>query len=356
MEPACLFFVVIILCVVGVVELRPTHIIKLKTAHNRSSAARVLPRSENASMPNDSVSVKRDQYTHESPSWGIARVYHRERNELSSYTTDTGALGDGVHIYIFDTGINTAHPDFGNRAKHEGCFVDSEGDEDRSGHGTHVAGIIGGQTFGIAKNAILHNVKILDRRGDGSTVALIRAIAHVIKVAKPGKAIINLSLSGPRSQTIDDALDAAALAHNIPVFVSAGNSADDACDYSPSANPSVFTVGASTITDTVAHFSSFGQCVRMYAPGVNITSSWLQSGSHVMDGTSMASPHVTGIAAVLMSRYQYQSVYDLYNVLMSIGTQGKLSMAHADGESGASKFQHYNISYVVNFILVKFKI
>ena len=104
-------------------------------------------------------------------------------------------------------------------------------------------------------------------------------------VAKEGKSIINLSLSGPRSQLIDDALSSVAQTHNIPIFVAAGNTGDDACQYTPSANPSVFAVGATDNTDTIPAFSSFGRCVRLYAPGVGITSSWLDNETHILDGT-----------------------------------------------------------------------
>lgn len=148
-----------------------------------------------------------------------------------------------------------------------------------------MAGTIAGKMFGVAKNAIIHGVKILDRNGDGSTSALIQAISHVTRVAVPGHSIINLSLTGPRSQTIDDALSMAVHDFNIPVFVSAGNSGDNACDYSPSANPDVFAVGASNFDDIIPNFSSYGDCVRLYAPGTNITSSWLDSGAQTMDGT-----------------------------------------------------------------------
>jgi subtilisin family serine protease len=111
------------------------------------------------------------------------------------------------------------------------------------------------------------------------------AISYVSEIAKKNRSVINLSLSGPRSQTIDDALSNIVHKHGIPVFVSAGNSGDNACDYSPSANPDVFTVGASDLNDVVPSFSSYGECVRIYAPGTNITSSWLNGQSQIMDGT-----------------------------------------------------------------------
>lgn len=151
--------------------------------------------------------------------------------------------------------------------------------------GTHVAGTIGGSTFGVAKRVLIHGVKILDRNGDGTTSALVQAISHITQNAPHGRSIINLSLTGPRSETIDNALSMAVRQHGIPVFASAGNSGDDACNYSPAANPDVFTVGASDNHDGIPPFSSYGQCVRIYAPGAGITSSWVDNKSQIMDGT-----------------------------------------------------------------------
>ncbi|KAF7724385.1 subtilisin-like serine protease [Apophysomyces ossiformis] len=258
------------------------------------------------------------------PSWGLARVSQRKNADLSKYIGDDLA-GNGVHVYIFDTGINVQHPDFEGRAVMEPSFVGYEDNNDYSGHGTHVAGTIGGKTYGIAKSAILHGVKILDENGDGSIVGMMRAISHVIHVATPGKTIINLSLSGPRSQAMDDALTAAAEEHRIPIIASAGNTGDDACAYSPSANPNVFSVGASDYRDRVASFSSYGKCVRLYAPGANITSSWLKDSSMTMDGTSMANPHVSGIAALLMAKYDFRTVHEVYDALTAIATPDILS-------------------------------
>ncbi|KAI8886512.1 subtilisin-like protein [Backusella circina FSU 941] len=215
------------------------------------------------------------------PSWGICRINQRERGDLASYTSDTSA-GQGIDVYIFDTGINAEHPDFGGRAVRSENFIDYEDNIDYAGHGTHVAGTIGGMTYGIAKNVQLHGVKILDKNGDGSTATLIE------------------------------------------VFVSAGNTGDNACDYSPSANPDVFTVGASDLQDAIPSFSSYGECVRIYAPGTNITSTWMNDQSQTMDGTSMANPHVTGIAAMLMSERNFDSANDLYNTIIQIATPGVL--------------------------------
>ncbi|KAK4509377.1 uncharacterized protein ATC70_007728 [Mucor velutinosus] len=273
------------------------------------------------------------------PSWGLARINRRNKDDMTTYSVDESA-GGGVHVYVFDSGINADHPDFAGRASMEASFIDYEDNVDYAGHGTHVAGTIGGNSYGVAKNAILHGVKILDRNGDGTTSALIQAISHVTQIAIPGRSIINLSLTGPRSQTIDDALSMAVQQHGIPIFVSAGNSGDNACDYSPSANPDVFTVGASNQNDIIPSFSSYGECVRIYAPGTNITSSWLGSESQTMDGTSMANPHVTGIAAMLMSEYDFHSASELYEAIMNIATENVLTSSIDD--DGSERLLAYN--------------
>ncbi|KAI8991471.1 peptidase S8/S53 domain-containing protein [Mycotypha africana] len=263
------------------------------------------------------------------PSWGIARVSHRDLKNLDSYSADEAA-GAGIHVYVVDSGINIDHPDIKGRAFIEANYVDYEGDGDYAGHGTHVAGTIGGSLYGVAKNVILHSVKILDSKGDGLTTSLIEAVSHITEVAKPGRSLINISLTGPRSKMIDEVLSMAVREHGIPVFVSAGNTGDDACEYSPSANPDVFAVGASNDRDKIPSFSSYGDCVRVYAPGTNITSSWLEANVQTMDGTSMANPHVTGIAALLMSQHTFRSPHELYNAIVALATPGALEAASED--------------------------
>ncbi|KAI9494017.1 peptidase S8/S53 domain-containing protein [Zychaea mexicana] len=263
------------------------------------------------------------------PNWGIARITHRDKDDLKSNIFDDAMSGEGVHVYVFDTGVNADHPDIKGRVTRDANFIEYEDDNDASGHGTHVAGIIGGTTFGVAKKAQIHSIKILDKQGDGSTVSLLRAISFVGHVAIPGKSIINLSLSGPPSQLIDSALSSLARERNVPVFVAAGNTGDDACAYTPSRNAAVFAVGASDNIDNVPMFSSFGKCVRLYAPGVDITSSWLGTESHSLDGTSMANPHVTGIAALLLGKNNYASVDQVYDTLTSIATKNVLKMSPA---------------------------
>ncbi|ORZ21432.1 peptidase S8/S53 domain-containing protein [Absidia repens] len=265
------------------------------------------------------------QFTQAS-NWGLARIAHRSNTNLSSYSYHEND-GQGVDVYVLDSGVNVDHSDFGGRASHEISFVSDESDDDLGGHGTHVAGKIGGKIYGVAKGANIHAVKILDKKGMGSTSSLIQAISHVIDMAIPGKSLINLSLSGPKSKILNEVLKEATEGHNIPIFVSAGNSGSDACYFSPSSSKHVFTVGATDFEDKVPNYSDVGKCVSLYAPGSNIRSTWIGSteATQSLDGTSMANPHVAGIAAILMAEHSFDSVNDLYNTLRSMATRDVLN-------------------------------
>lgn len=193
--------------------------------------------------------------------------------------------------------------------------------------GTHVSGKIAGTEYGVAKSVNIRSVKILNKLGDGSTSSLLKGIEHVVKSAVPGKSLVNLSLSGPRSRMLDEALNSLVIKHKIPVFVSAGNAGTDACFFSPSSNPNVFVVGASDINDAVPRFSNVGECVHIYAPGANIVSTYIGGvdSSKSMDGTSMASPHVAGIAANLLAKKSFDTVQQLYDEIKSIATKGAIN-------------------------------
>lgn len=267
-------------------------------------------------------------------------------------------------MFVLDTGINTAHEDFGGRAIVDANFVNSETAQDLGGHGTHVAGIIGSSTFGVSKKAKLRSVKILDKHGDGTTVSLLQgtvsnmiciyillvsliinptiALEYIGKISKGEKSLINLSLSGPKSKLVNDALSSTSKSYNIPIFVSAGNSADDACEYSPSDNPDVFTVGSMDQDDNVSHFSATGECVRLYAPGQGIKSTWIGSNDNtmVLDGTSMANPHVSGIAALLMSQNSYSAPKELYDAITDIAIKGALKFENDGSQNSHNLLAH----------------
>lgn len=170
-----------------------------------------------------------------------------------------------------------------------------------------------------------------------------QALEHIGKRSKGEKSVINLSLSGPKSKLVNDALSSTSNDFNIPIFVSAGNTADDACNYSPSDNPDAFTVGSIDREDKVSRFSATGDCVRLYAPGQDIKSTWIGSNEDtmVMDGTSMANPHVSGIAALLMSRNSYSSPHELYNAITDLAMKGEMEL-----QSENSKSSHVLVAHV----------
>ena len=203
--------------------------------------------------------------------------------------------GKGVTAYVIDTGIDPANADFGGRAS---VAFDATGGNGRdcNGHGTHVAGTVGGARYGVAKNVTLKAVRVLDCQGSGTDADVVAGLDWVARHAhKP--AVANMSLGGGKSPTIDAA---ARKLSSTGVFlaVAAGNGSGDACDGSPSGAEGVLAVAAGDRTDTSATFTDYGRCVKVYAPGVGITSDWLGGRTSTISGTSMATPHVVGVAAL----------------------------------------------------------
>ncbi|KNE71594.1 hypothetical protein AMAG_16156 [Allomyces macrogynus ATCC 38327] len=254
------------------------------------------------------VSVSGPTTTQTGAPWGLARIC-RASGPVSSpltYTYPTTAAGSGVDAYILDTGINTAHVDFRGRAVWAPqVFSASKTFTDKHGHGTHVAGTIGSTTYGVAKSVRLVAVKVLDDSGNGPWSNVIAGIDYVVKQYRATKrpSVINISISGTKNSAFNSAISAA-IAAGVHVVVAAGNDAKDACNYSPSTASNVISVGATNPQEQVAVFSNYGSCVTLFAPGQQITSTYKGSTTATMSlsGTSMASPHVAGAVASLLSQ------------------------------------------------------
>jgi len=244
--------------------------------------------------------------------WGLRRLAQWTYTSTRPYYVSEPA-GRGVTVYILDTGVMISHPEFRGHASYAANYVPGEGPEDTRGHGTHVAGIVGGSLVGAARNATIRSVKVIGANG-GQFSWVVSGIQYVIQNAVKGKTVINMSLGGALSQSVNDAITAAYNA-GIPVIVAAGNSADDACNYSPAgAGAAVFAVGGVDNTDKIASWSNYGSCVDVFAPGVGIYSTWNNGSYSLLSGTSMASPHAAGTAALYLSMYSL-TVDQLYYYL-----------------------------------------
>ncbi len=230
--------------------------------------------------------------------WGLDRIDERSRPLSGSYTYNRA--GSGVRAYVIDTGIYTSHTDFGGRAS---AVYDAFGGngQDCNGHGTHVAGTIGGSKYGVAKSSYLRAVRVLDCDGSGATSGIIAGIDWVAKNSIH-PAVANMSLGGGYSSSLNSATTNLI---NSGVFtaVAAGNSNADACNYSPASASGTLTVAASDRSDVRASFSNYGGCVDVYGPGVAIKSDWLNGGTNTISGTSMASPHAAGVGVLYKSTY-----------------------------------------------------
>jgi cerevisin len=274
----------------------------------------------------------------ENAPWGLARVSHKEHptgNEAHTYSYPSSA-GEGVTVYVVDTGINIKHVDFEGRAEWGATIPDGDEDVDGNGHGTHCAGTIAGRTYGVAKKAKVVAVKVLRSNGSGSMSDVIKGIEYVAlqheqKVKKDGKtkSVANMSLGGGRSYALDRVVNAA-VDSGVVFAVAAGNDARNACFYSPAAASKPITVGASTIEDRNAWFSNHGMCVDVFAPGLDITSTWIGSdtATNTISGTSMASPHVAGLSAVILGEHEEPlSPQQVKDMIVDSATKGALKFS-----------------------------
>ena len=229
------------------------------------------------------------------PTWGLDRIDQRAGYD-GTYSYDT--TGAGVTVYVIDSGIRLDHDQFAGRARSGWDWVDGDANaSDCDGHGTHVAGTIGGRTYGVAKGVHLVSLRVFDCVGNGWGSDVIAAFDHVA-VNRTGPAVVNYSGGGPANSAMDAAA-ARTVASGVPLVAAAGNESTDACTRSPGRTASAITVAASSRSDTRAAFSNYGSCVDLFAPGVGVLSSYVSSATdtEVLDGTSMATPHVTGAVA-----------------------------------------------------------
>ncbi len=264
------------------------------------------------------------------PNWGLDRIDQRNLPLSASYTYT--ATGTGVKVYVADSGIRFSHTQFGGRAVSGIDAIDGGLADDCNGHGTHVAGIVGGSTVGPAKSATLVAVRVLDCAGNGTLSSIVSGMDYVVADHAAGTpAVVNLSLGGGANSTIDAAVQSA-INDGVTAVVAAGNGnwagrRQDACGYSPARVAGAITVGAVDKTDKAASFSNYGTCVDILAPGVAILSSWYtgDTAGATVDGTSQATPHVAGVAALYLQNNPGASVSAVTSAILNNATVGVIS-------------------------------
>jgi subtilisin family serine protease len=253
--------------------------------------------------------------TQSSATWGLDRIDQRNLPLSTTYTYNKTA--SNVYAYIIDTGIQTSHPDFGGRAAVSYDALGGNG-QDCNGHGTHVAGMVGGAKYGVAKAVRLRAVRVLNCSGSGTYSQVIAGV-NWVKQNHASPAVANMSLGGGYSSAVNSAVTSMI---NSGVFtaVAAGNSNANACNFSPASASGALTVAASDRTDTRASFSNYGGCVEVYAPGVSITSDWKNGGVNTISGTSMASPHAAGVGALYKANFGNASASTIVSWIINNAT------------------------------------
>lgn len=253
--------------------------------------------------------------------WGIDRIDQRALPLSNSYTYNY--TGSGVTAYIIDTGITYGHTEFGGRASFGFDAFGGNG-ADCNGHGTHVAGTVGGSTYGVAKGVTLKAVRVLDCAGSGTNTGVIAGVDWVTANHAAGApAVANMSLGGAVSTALDTAVKNS-IADGVTYAIAAGNSNRDACKFSPARVPEAITVGATTNTDARASYSNYGACLDLFAPGSSITSAWYTSNTatNTISGTSMATPHVAGASALYLQANPAATPQQVRDALVNNSTLG----------------------------------
>jgi hypothetical protein len=286
--------------------------------------------------------------------WGLSRVSHDDPDHNDEFMHDP-AWGVSAYGYVIDTGIYIAHSDFSGRGSYGANFINpGQAPNDGHGHGTHVGSTMVGKTYGISRKTAIVAVKVLSDGGSGSWSGVIQGIQWVTDRHRGGTkpSVANMSLGGGKNQAVNDAVDASS-EEGVVHVVAAGNSNNDACTLSPASAPSAITVGATTISqtpvkDTRSSFSSYGSCMKIWAPGQDVKGAWIGSptATRTISGTSMASPHVAGVALKYVAENPSATPEDVLAYLQTTGQEDLVDMKCTNSACNASPnlFLHVDCS------------
>ncbi|KAM4054879.1 subtilase family protein [Hirsutella rhossiliensis] len=257
--------------------------------------------------------------------WGLGRISHREPGS-TTYVYDSSA-GQGTCAYVIDTGVEASHPEFEGRATMVRSFINGQA-TDGHGHGTHCAGTIGSKTYGVAKKTKIYGVKVLSNQGSGAVSVIIAGMDFAVQDSRkrscPKGVVANMSLGGGFSAAINNAA-ASMIRSGVFLAVAAGNDNTDASGSSPASEPTVCTVGASTISDQRSSFSNYGSVVDIFAPGSDILSTWIGGRTNTISGTSMATPHIAGLGAYLAGLEGFSDPQALCSRIQELATSDVLT-------------------------------